>query len=185
MGASTSHLNWGHEQCQPQACHITDIAAWLQLEEEIQADLKWCMTVEKVLHSGRSDFQSVELIESGPFGKVGDMQGGRAAFQTMDGGLFFALPACKAAAVHTIRCTLGVCHFDMCNAAGFCLQRLLLTARWAALKFPQPAGLLQCRYCTDGLLCDHLRCSRNWCSQPWLPSATRAAVCSSLYALLQ
>ncbi|KAK9815705.1 hypothetical protein WJX72_008341 [[Myrmecia] bisecta] len=40
------------------------------LEEEIQEDLKWCMTVKKVLHSGNSDFQSMELIESGPFGKV-------------------------------------------------------------------------------------------------------------------
>ena len=70
----------GRKQCQCQACHITDIAAWLQLEEEIQADLKWCMTVEKVLHSGRSDFQSVELIESGPFGKVSNRQGDCAAF---------------------------------------------------------------------------------------------------------
>lgn len=81
------------------ADHITDNATWLQLEEEIQADLKWCMTVEKVLHSGKSDFQSVELIESGPFGKVSDMQGACAAFRIVDGGLFctFTLQGCCSA----------------------------------------------------------------------------------------
>ena len=41
-----------------------------QLEEEIQADLKWSILVKKKLYSGMSDFQSVELVESGPFGKV-------------------------------------------------------------------------------------------------------------------
>lgn len=42
----------------------------LWLEEEIQEDLKWCVEVKHVLHSGKSDFQTMELIESGPFGKV-------------------------------------------------------------------------------------------------------------------
>lgn len=42
----------------------------MQLEEEIQEDLKWCVEVKKVLHSGKSEFQTMELIESGPFGKV-------------------------------------------------------------------------------------------------------------------
>lgn len=42
----------------------------VQLEEEIQEDLKWSMVVREVLHSGKSQFQSVELISSGPFGKV-------------------------------------------------------------------------------------------------------------------
>jgi thermospermine synthase len=42
----------------------------LWLEEEIQEDLKWSMVVKEVLHSGKSQFQSVELISSGPFGKV-------------------------------------------------------------------------------------------------------------------
>ena len=42
----------------------------LQLEEEIQEDLKWCVEVKHVLHSGKSDFQTMELIQSGPFGKV-------------------------------------------------------------------------------------------------------------------
>ncbi|BDA48541.1 Polyamine aminopropyltransferase [Coccomyxa sp. Obi] len=40
------------------------------LEEEIQEDLKWSILVKKKLFSGKSDFQSVELVESGPFGKV-------------------------------------------------------------------------------------------------------------------
>ena len=41
-----------------------------QLEEEIQEDLKWSILVKEKLYSGKSDFQSVELVESGPFGKV-------------------------------------------------------------------------------------------------------------------
>ena len=41
-----------------------------QLEEEIQEDLKWSILVKEKLFSGKSDFQSVELVESGPFGKV-------------------------------------------------------------------------------------------------------------------
>ena len=41
-----------------------------QLEEELQDDLKWSIEVKKILHSGKSDFQSVELVDSGPFGKV-------------------------------------------------------------------------------------------------------------------
>ncbi|CAL5223876.1 g6467 [Coccomyxa viridis] len=40
------------------------------LEEEIQEDLKWSILVKEKLYSGKSDFQSVELVESGPFGKV-------------------------------------------------------------------------------------------------------------------
>ena len=42
----------------------------LQLEEEIQEDLKWCIEVKEVLHSGQSEFQTMELVRSGPFGKV-------------------------------------------------------------------------------------------------------------------
>ena len=42
----------------------------LQLEEELQDDLKWSIEVKEILHSGKSDFQSVELVDSGPFGKV-------------------------------------------------------------------------------------------------------------------
>ncbi|DBA83855.1 hypothetical protein WJX77_008056 [Trebouxia sp. C0004] len=42
----------------------------LWLEEEIQEDLKWCIEVKEVLHSGASEFQTMELVSSGPFGKV-------------------------------------------------------------------------------------------------------------------
>jgi spermidine synthase len=42
----------------------------VQLEEEIQEDLKWSILVKEKLYSGKSDFQSVELVESGPFGKA-------------------------------------------------------------------------------------------------------------------
>ena len=47
-----------------------DPCLFSQLEEELQDDLKWSISVTKVLHSGKSDFQSVELVESGPFGTV-------------------------------------------------------------------------------------------------------------------
>lgn len=40
------------------------------LEEEIQPDCKWSLRVKNVLHSGKSDFQSVELVETDTYGKV-------------------------------------------------------------------------------------------------------------------
>ena len=42
----------------------------MQLEEELQSDLIWSILIKKVLHSGKSRFQSMELAESGPFGKA-------------------------------------------------------------------------------------------------------------------
>lgn len=42
----------------------------LWLEEELQDDLKWSMLTRDILHAGKSKFQDVELIETGPFGKV-------------------------------------------------------------------------------------------------------------------
>jgi len=54
-----------------------------QLEEEIQDDLKWSIRVNAVLHSGKSDFQSVELVDSGPFGKVREKEWKRMGW--MDG----------------------------------------------------------------------------------------------------
>lgn len=41
-----------------------------QLREALSPDIKWDITVKKVLYSGQSKFQAVELIESGPFGKA-------------------------------------------------------------------------------------------------------------------
>lgn len=52
-----------------------------QLEEELQDDLKWSIEVKKVLHSGKSDFQSVELVDSGPFGKVRETEEGDFFFR--------------------------------------------------------------------------------------------------------
>jgi thermospermine synthase len=46
---------------------------WLlfsQLEEDLADDLKWSMLVKKVLYSGKSEYQEVDLIDVGPFGKV-------------------------------------------------------------------------------------------------------------------
>lgn len=42
----------------------------LQYHEEIGEGLKWSFSVESVLHEGKSAFQKVDLVESGPFGKV-------------------------------------------------------------------------------------------------------------------
>ena len=50
--------------------HLKRNASALQLEEELQDDLKWCMLTEKILHVEKSKFQDVELVVTGPFGKV-------------------------------------------------------------------------------------------------------------------
>jgi thermospermine synthase len=42
----------------------------LWLEEDIEHDLRWSYQVKSILHTGRSDFQDVELVDTGPFGKV-------------------------------------------------------------------------------------------------------------------
>jgi hypothetical protein len=63
-----------------QCCYVLPIlilTAWasccvvaVQLEEELQDDLKWSMLTKSILHVEKSKFQDVELIETGPFGKV-------------------------------------------------------------------------------------------------------------------
>ncbi|KAL3676074.1 hypothetical protein R1sor_026022 [Riccia sorocarpa] len=42
----------------------------LWFEEELEEDLRWVFGVSKILHTGVSDFQDIQLVESGPFGKV-------------------------------------------------------------------------------------------------------------------
>jgi len=42
----------------------------LWFEEELEQDLRWVFGVSKILHTGVSEFQNIELVESGPFGKV-------------------------------------------------------------------------------------------------------------------
>lgn len=42
----------------------------LWFEEEIEEDLRWVFRITSILHTGVSEFQDIELIESGPFGKV-------------------------------------------------------------------------------------------------------------------
>lgn len=54
----------------PQKRAAMDGGKRLWLEESIQEDLKWMYTVDNILHKEESKFQDVELIESGPFGKV-------------------------------------------------------------------------------------------------------------------
>ncbi|GMH42903.1 hypothetical protein BSKO_10825 [Bryopsis sp. KO-2023] len=39
-------------------------------EEEIQPDLKWSFSVDSIYHHGKSKFQDVHMIKTGPFGKV-------------------------------------------------------------------------------------------------------------------
>ncbi|BBN18509.1 spermidine synthase [Marchantia polymorpha subsp. ruderalis] len=42
----------------------------LWFEEELEEDLRWVFGVSKILHTGVSEFQDIQLVESGPFGKV-------------------------------------------------------------------------------------------------------------------
>lgn len=42
----------------------------LWLEEDLADDLKWSMMVKNVMFSGKSKFQEVDLIHTGPFGKT-------------------------------------------------------------------------------------------------------------------
>ncbi|KAH9536983.1 hypothetical protein CY35_16G028200 [Sphagnum magellanicum] len=51
------------KQQQQQRCSL-----WF--EEEVERDLRWVYGISKILHIGASEFQTIELVESGPFGKV-------------------------------------------------------------------------------------------------------------------
>jgi hypothetical protein len=42
----------------------------LWLEEDLADDLVWKMQVKEVMFSGKSEYQEVDLINTGPFGKV-------------------------------------------------------------------------------------------------------------------
>ena len=50
--------------------HYDPFCAESQLEEELQSDLRWQFLVKSILYTGRSKFQDVELLDSGPFGKA-------------------------------------------------------------------------------------------------------------------
>lgn len=42
----------------------------LWLEEDLGDDLKWSMRIKNVLYSGRSQYQEIDLVNTGPFGKA-------------------------------------------------------------------------------------------------------------------
>lgn len=42
----------------------------VQLEEALGEHLRWSVGVKSVLHTGRSQFQTCEMVDSVPFGKV-------------------------------------------------------------------------------------------------------------------
>lgn len=46
----------------------------LWLEEDLADDLVWKMQVKEVMFSGKSEYQEVDLINTGPFGKVIDLR---------------------------------------------------------------------------------------------------------------
>ena len=48
--------------CTPPAC--------LQLEEDLGDDYRWSYRVSKVLYSGKSDYQEVDLVDTPTWGKV-------------------------------------------------------------------------------------------------------------------
>ncbi len=69
--SAAMHAMWAQQRSCSRACdNIITHRVVAQLEEEIQEDLKWSILVKKKLYSGKSDFQTVELIESGPFAKA-------------------------------------------------------------------------------------------------------------------
>ncbi|KAH9305229.1 hypothetical protein KI387_009633, partial [Taxus chinensis] len=39
-------------------------------EEEIEDDLRWCFALNRILHTGVSDYQDIALIDTRPFGKA-------------------------------------------------------------------------------------------------------------------
>lgn len=41
-----------------------------QLEEDLSDHLKWSMLVSRVLHTGQSPYQTMELLQTPAFGKV-------------------------------------------------------------------------------------------------------------------
>lgn len=68
---ASMHAMWAQRSaCSRASDDIITHRVAAQLEEEIQEDLKWSILVKKKLYSGKSDFQTVELIESGPFAKA-------------------------------------------------------------------------------------------------------------------
>jgi len=44
--------------------------AYIWLEEELEPDLKWSMAISEILHTGKSEFQDVSLVNSTRFGKL-------------------------------------------------------------------------------------------------------------------
>lgn len=56
------------------ASHLSPVPtlthAHRQLEEDLADDLKWSMLVKNVMFSGKSKYQEVDLIDTGPFGKT-------------------------------------------------------------------------------------------------------------------
>lgn len=42
----------------------------MQLEESLGDHLRWSLGIKAILHTGTSPFQTYELVDSNPFGKV-------------------------------------------------------------------------------------------------------------------
>ena len=52
----------------PNATNETTKRLWL--EEDLGNDIRWSYRVSKVLFSGKSEFQDIDLVETPTFGKV-------------------------------------------------------------------------------------------------------------------
>ncbi|MFS7978626.1 putative thermospermine synthase [Helianthus anomalus] len=39
-------------------------------EEEIEEDLRWCFALNSILHTGATQFQDIQLLDTKPFGKI-------------------------------------------------------------------------------------------------------------------
>lgn len=66
-----AHANGAsHITAKPAAAEPERKKRGLWFEEELEPDLRWVFGVSKILDTGVSEFQDIELVESGPFGKV-------------------------------------------------------------------------------------------------------------------
>eukprot|EP00882_Tetradesmus_deserticola_P031094 GHRQ01035144.1.p1 GENE.GHRQ01035144.1~~GHRQ01035144.1.p1 ORF type:complete len:136 (+),score=19.79 GHRQ01035144.1:481-888(+) len=80
----------------------------LWLEEDLADDLKWSMLVNKVLYSGKSKYQEVDLIDVGPFGKTLFLDG-KVQSSEVDEWVYHELLVHPAMVMHPNPKTVFIC----------------------------------------------------------------------------
>jgi len=80
----------------------------LWLEEDLGDDLKWSMRVNEVLYSGKSEYQEVDLIDVGPFGKTLFLDG-KVQSSEVDEWVYHELLVHPAMVMHPNPKTVFIC----------------------------------------------------------------------------